>query len=831
MSSLKSECELCLNAPVPYGHVTGVGGKRPKYLIVLDTPKSRDRFFGMLKRAIEHTKLSSQDFFVTYMLGCELVRDHPAVSAGKEAKKWLDQLIYEKPSISRILILGKTAADVISDGRFVSLSRNSRRWFTATFGEIFVDWVSNNRSKKAYKNLTTDELFQVASLEKHIVDTPITKICMLGQSEAVYTGDPAQEGVFYEDIEYFTSHDPNHNSRRIENFYDGVDYGSSDKLLHVSFDTETDSKHIRSVSTIRCIGVAYELARDGESGIIQNSASGGLPAAFCDETTRYTSIYDRSGGDFGRFASATDEKKRDGALARSLLETHGLTKIGFNIKYDLHVLRKAGVRVNPPYVDVKVMLHLVAEHLKERDLKTALRRFLPEFPHHDADVVSFKTINTGGNGYEDIPMHTLSKYCVGDTVGTLGLYKKLKSKLTPKQEAMLYLESKFLELIYQMECSGFYISTDKLITTRFKVREEIDQLKKSLLSYGDINWNSRDQVLRVLPFLKDLKKETLKKHKDYHPAVGVLTNYKKLVKLNSTYLENWESYCEPIDDKHTRLTYEFRQDGARSGRMSAINPAVQTIPRKSVVREMFVSRYGPNGVLLEVDASQLEYRFMAFASQDPLLIEAYSKGSDMHKETASIFGIDRDKAKTVNFLTLFGGGDYKLAQELGISKERAGEFIKTLFTRYAGVKAYIDKTKAFVKDSGYVESMFGRIRRLGWGRDRKEQGHLERAGLNMTIQGPAADYVKACILSGLAAMQKDSDNATFGYVPVLTVHDSIVFDCDCYGTAMYVFDYMKKAFENPNSWAKKLFGIEFNIPFTAEGKIGKNYRDMEEIKL
>ena len=306
-----------------------------------------------------------------------------------------------------------------------------------------------------------------------------------------------------------------------------------------------------------------------------------------------------------------------------------------------------------------------------------------------------------------------------------------------------------------------------------------------------------------------------------HEIVRQVLEYRQLSKLKGTYVDALPAL---IDARTGRLHTSFNQAGAATGRLSSSNPNLQNIPIRTAlgreIRAAFIPREGWK--LLVADYSQIELRLLAHLSGDPLLLEAFRNGEDIHTRTASeVLGVApmlvtpeaRRAAKAVNFGIVYGISGYGLAQQLGISRAEAEKYIKNYFARYAGVRAFLDRTIAEVRLSGVTRTLFGRERPIPDinSRNANARGFAERTAVNSPLQGAAADLIK------LAMVRIDGQLAADGYrsAMLVQVHDELVFECPPEEVAG-VKDLVKRQMEG---------ACELKVPLLVDMGVGDNWRD------
>jgi DNA polymerase-1 len=290
-----------------------------------------------------------------------------------------------------------------------------------------------------------------------------------------------------------------------------------------------------------------------------------------------------------------------------------------------------------------------------------------------------------------------------------------------------------------------------------------------------------------LPVLKKGKtgpstdQEVLEKLAEQHPLPNAILEYRSLSKLKSTYLDTLPSLVA----RDGRLHTTYHQAATATGRLSSSDPNLQNIPVRTElgreIRRAFVAE--PGHQLVSADYSQVELRLLAHIAEDPVLIEAFQRDEDIHSRTAAeIYGVAPDQvdkeqrrvAKTVNFGIAYGLSPHGLSTRLSIPVEQARDIIERYFTRYAGIRRYLEDTVMQARKTGYVETMFGRRRLMAdlHSRNRQVAQAAERAAINMPIQGTAADLIKKAMLEVDAALMKEGLRT----VMLLQVHDELLFE-------------------------------------------------------
>ncbi len=400
------------------------------------------------------------------------------------------------------------------------------------------------------------------------------------------------------------------------------------------------------------------------------------------------------------------------------------------------------------------------------------------------------------------------------------------------------IDKPLVPVLLRMEQAGVRIDSTVLGEMSNRLSVDIDNLAERIYSESGnrFNINSPKQLGDVL-FNKMLLPKPMKYGKgkvvstaqdvleelaEQHSVPALVLEYRQLSKLKSTYLDS----LPQLTDGEGRVHTTFNQVGTATGRLSSTNPNLQNIPIRTAVgreiRAAFIA--APGNVLMSADYSQIELRLMAHFSQDPLLLDAYRTGKDIHTLTASeVFGVDaatmdketRARAKAVNFGIVYGISPFGLAAQLNIDQKTAKQYIETYFERYRGVQRFIEETLATVRRDQSVRTYFGRIRPIPdiQSRNPNMRGFAERTAINTPLQGTAADLIKLAMLKidQLIRDRKLKSQMT------LQVHDELLFDV-VPEEAKELQELVKREMEHV---------AEFSVPIVAEVGIGKNWRDIK----
>jgi DNA polymerase-1 len=400
-----------------------------------------------------------------------------------------------------------------------------------------------------------------------------------------------------------------------------------------------------------------------------------------------------------------------------------------------------------------------------------------------------------------------------------------------------HIDLPLVPVLLRMEQTGVRIDPDLLREMSSRLAVTIDDLAERIYaSTGHrFNINSPKQLGDVL-FNKmglpqpqkygkgkviSTAQDVLEDLAQHHEVPAWVLEYRQLQKLKGTYLDALPA----LADSGGRIHTTFNQVGTATGRLSSINPNLQNIPIRTAVgreiRAAFIA--APGNLLMSADYSQIELRLLAHFSQDPLLLDAYKTGKDIHTLTAAeVFEVDaatmdketRARAKAVNFGIVYGISPFGLAAQLGIEQKIAKAYIEKYFERYAGVAAFIEATLEQVRREGAVRTYFGRVRPIPdiQSRNPNQRGFAERTAINTPLQGTAADLIKLAMLRIDAAMQARKLRSLM----TLQVHDELLFDVvpDEAGDMQAL---VKKEMESV---------AEFDVPIVAEVGVGQNWRDI-----
>jgi DNA polymerase-1 len=484
------------------------------------------------------------------------------------------------------------------------------------------------------------------------------------------------------------------------------------------------------------------------------------------------------------------------APLRELLSDPRVPKAGHNIKYAWLVLRRAGLELAGVAYDSMLASFVLDPGRRSHAIEELARDRLSLGLRTYGELV--------GRGRSERPFATLpvpdaARYSAAASEMVLRLEAAFRPEL--EDHALLPLletiELPLIGVLADMEWRGVRIDLERLGEISRGFARELAELEQAIYRAAgtEFNINSTPQLRHVL--FEKIQLPVQKKTKtgpstDYevleqlagqgHEVPRLLIEYRELSKLKSTYVDALPGFINP---RTGRIHTSFNQTGAATGRLSSSDPNLQNIPvrtrRGESIRRAFVAP--PGSRLLTADYSQIELRLLAHLSGDTAFVQAFEQGGDIHRQTAAlIFGVTqaevtpemRARAKTINFGTIYGQGPFALSRQLGISQEDARAFIEAYFTRFAGVRAWLDRTVAEARQRGYVETLFGRRRYIPELKDRNFniRAFGERTATNSPLQGSAADLIKRAMI-GIAGALKERGLASR---MILQVHDELVFE-------------------------------------------------------
>ncbi|MEW5804982.1 MAG: DNA polymerase I, partial [bacterium] len=470
---------------------------------------------------------------------------------------------------------------------------------------------------------------------------------------------------------------------------------------------------------------------------------------------------------------------------RPILESDATKKVGQNIKYDYLVLYRYGIEVQGISFDTMVASYLLNPSRAQHNLETIALEYL------NYRMLTYKeVVGTGKNeiNFDQVEVPTATFYSCEDADITYQLTQILRPRVEQEGLSDLFynIELPLVKILAHMEREGVKIDTERLSLMSHELEARLQDLTRQiyLLAGEEFNIDSPKQLGHILfdklhlPVKKKTKNgpstnvDVLMELAQKYDLPLIMLDYRQLKKLKSTYADALPCL---IHRQTGRIHTSFNQTVTATGRLSSSDPNLQNIPIRTElgkrIRDAFVPEKG--SVLLSADYSQVELRILAHLSQDPILIQAFQKGEDVHTRTAcEIFGITPDKmnaelrrrAKVVNFGIIYGMSPFGLAKDLSISRTTANEYIENYFRRYAGVKSFLEKTIQQARETGYVTTLFNRKRHLPelHSSDKNTRQMAERMAINTPVQGTAADIIKMAMIRIFNLLRKPSPAAGTG---------------------------------------------------------------------
>ena len=477
---------------------------------------------------------------------------------------------------------------------------------------------------------------------------------------------------------------------------------------------------------------------------------------------------------------------------KNILEDPLKAKVGHNIKFDMYVLKKFGIVVQGVAFDTMIAAHLLNPSARSISLDSLSLEHL----NHETIKIE-ELIGKGKNqiSISNVTLDQTSFYSSENADISLQLAKTLKARLKDNTlyEFFKTIELSLLPVLANMEYNGVFVDSNMLLTMSKDTGRKLDILKGKIFDIAgkDFNINSTQQLANILfdelelPQIKkrSTAEEVLKKLRPHHELPALILEYRKYYKLKNTYLDSLQ---ELINNNTSRIHSTFNQTIASTGRLSSTNPNFQNIPIRTdegrEIRKSFIAQDN-NWKILSADYSQVELRMMAHFSKDNGLIEAFNNAEDIHSKTASlVFNVPiemvqpemRRTAKVVNFGIMYGAGAFRISQELGIPRKEASLLIDNYFTKYPGIRRYIDSTCSMAREKKYVETILGRRRPI-WDAD-SENGlrrqAAERMAINMPIQGSAAEMIKLAMID----IHEEMSRLNLRSKMVLQIHDELIFE-------------------------------------------------------
>ena len=518
------------------------------------------------------------------------------------------------------------------------------------------------------------------------------------------------------------------------------------------------------------------------------------------------------------------------------LQDQPLHLLGHDIKKDLYMLMCLGASRFDVAFDTQVAQYVLDPGRSDYSMSAMSTEFLQLTVEDEKEYFS-------QNAQMDLlsdPAEKLLDYGLRWCVSVINLRRLQQPQIQAGGlDGVLYdIELPLIEVMAAMEKEGFRADREFLAAFGEELSGEIDRLTKAIheMAGEEFNINSPMQLGPILfeklelPHGKKTKKgystsaDILEKVRDKHPIVPAILEYRQLTKLKSTYIDG---LIPLINEEDGKIHAHFMQTVAATGRISCIEPNLQNIPIRTELGRGLRKAFVPDDAshtLVGADYSQIELRVLAHMSEDPVLIEAFNNGEDIHRATASnVLGIpedqitpeERSRAKAVNFGVIYGMSAFGLSSNLNISRKEADDYIKAYFEKHQAVKAFMDGEVKFCKESGYVETMFGRRRYIN---EIKASQFMvrqigERLAMNSPIQGSAADIIKIAMIRVYRALRDAGLKSRL----ILQIHDELIIH-----TELSELEQVKKLLvENMES------AVEMSVALKADLNEGGNWYELK----
>ena len=482
---------------------------------------------------------------------------------------------------------------------------------------------------------------------------------------------------------------------------------------------------------------------------------------------------------------------------KPVLESSKNKIIGQNIKFDRNVLAKYGINISSIKNDTMMMSYVLDASATRHNLD-ALSSYYLNYKTSTFEDVAGKGVKQVT--FDQVPIEEATNYAAEDADITLRLYEELNPKLESVASLKKLndeIEIPLIEVLSEMEQNGAILNSKILSSQSKDLENRIKKLEKKAYEIAgeEFNLGSTKQLREI--FFDKLNYRIIKKTPGGQPSTdekvlvelaeeyelpGVLLEHRTLSKLKSTYTDKLPGQISETTGKvHT----SFHQAVTTTGRLSSSDPNLQNIPIRTEdgrrIRQAFEPSKGHR--FISADYSQIELRIMAHISKDIGLLQAFQEGEDVHSKTASeVFDVAieevtadlRRNAKAINFGLIYGISAFGLGKQLGISRNLAAEYMAMYFEKYPGVKKYMESTKDFASQNGYVETLFGRrlyLRDINASNAIRRQAS-ERAAINAPVQGTAADIMKIAMIKTHQAIKAENVKAKL----ILQVHDELILD-------------------------------------------------------
>ena len=526
-----------------------------------------------------------------------------------------------------------------------------------------------------------------------------------------------------------------------------------------------------------------------------------------------------------------DFKKFEKAL-KEIFEDTEILKISHDIKIDFILLKQQNVEAKNMMFDVKIagyLLNATSGAYKISDL-TSL------YINYDLDEHIDTKQNEQTSLFDEVEKQKeYDELKASETYFLMQLKPVLEEKLKEINSYKLFeeIEMPTAEVLANMQYNGVYVDEKEILKFGNHLKKELEELRIDIYRQAgeEFNVNSTQQLGKILfeklgltagkknknGYATDV--ETLEKIREEHPIVSKILEYRKIMKLNSTYVEGLLPY---IHEKTGRIHSYFHQTVTATGRLSSTDPNLQNIPTRTELgrklRKVFKAQ--ENKIFVDADYSQIELRVLAHMSKDEIMVEAFKTDQDIHTICASqVFKVPvekvskqlRSRAKAVNFGIVYGISDFGLAEQIDIKRKEAKEYIEQYLETYSGIKSFMSDIVEHAKEKGYVETEFGRRRYIP---ELASKNYMvrqfgQRAAMNTPIQGTAADIMKIAMIKVHNELKKRNLKSKI----VLQIHDEMLIETEL-SEKEEVYEILKQSMEN---------AVQLSVPLKVEIEEGKSW--------
>ena len=524
---------------------------------------------------------------------------------------------------------------------------------------------------------------------------------------------------------------------------------------------------------------------------------------------------------------------------KPVMEDESIVKIGHNIKYDIAILKKYEIET-VTYEDTMLMSYICDANVHRHNMDDLAKI------HLNTETIKFKEVVGSGKSqitFDRVNIDLATKYAAEDAEITYKLFKILSKRVFHEKNKFVYesIEKPLIKAILKMEMNGIKVDSDNLSSLSRNFSDRVNKLENKIfkISGSEFNIGSPKQLSEVLfdnmgltlskktktgerstgiEVLEDLSYEG-------HEIAQLIIEWRQLSKLKNTYADSLPNH---IAKETGRIHTSYAMASTSTGRLASSDPNLQNIPIRTnegrLIREAFVADKG--NLIFSADYSQIELRVLAHIADVGQLKQAFNNNEDIHQLTASeIFNVSlnkvtadlRRKAKAVNFGIIYGISAFGLAKQLSISNHEANEFIKRYFSKFSGIRDYMENTKNLCRENGFVETLCGRKCFFPRIKDKNFalRSFQERAAINAPIQGTAADIIKFAMIKIEQRLKGKSDECKM----LLQVHDELVFEIK----KTKIEDYKKMIIQEMETALDPIFKI--SVPLSVDSNYASNWNE------